>query len=114
MTKNAMDVIKVKIIRIDVNNQIYVVPTDYCAQIMSNTAKADISMLEDEVSVSTEIRNKEEKISRLENLKKGAPNVEKFRINRKIVTIKHRILWLQRVLNAIRTEKTLYKTALSF
>ena len=112
MSKNVMDVIKVKIIRIDAQNQIYVVPTDFCAKIMSDATQANISLLEDEVSTDIIIKGKEEKISRLKT--EMSRSEDKFRFGRKIVRLKNDLTRLYKVKTAILNEKEYYKTSLSF
>ena len=105
--KKPMDVIKVKIIRIADNN-IYVVPTDFCAGIMSQTTQVAITLLEDEVSTVNSIKGKEEKISRLEKQMSSASPNDKSRFSRKIVKLREQISFLKTSLRAIQHEKKLY------
>ena len=104
-----MDVIQVRIIRIDTDNNVFVVPTDYCAQIMSRKTRAAVALLEDEVSVANSIKGKEEKISRLEHKMNSATPHDKCRFNRKIVRLKEQISSLKTSLDALQHEKKLYK-----
>ena len=107
--KNSMDVIQVRIIRIDTDNNVFVVPTDYCAQIMSRKTRAAVALLEDEVSVANSIKGKEEKITRLEHKMNSATTHDKCRFNRKIVRLKEQISSLKTSLDALQHEKKLYK-----
>lgn len=111
ISKETGDVIKVKIIKIDETENISVVPTEYCLQMMS-VRESDLSSLEEENILNNIIKSKESRIRRIQNNLCKLPRCIVEKQLQKIQKLEQQIRQKKDELTAFQMQNRLLETSL--